>query len=122
MTTIVRFAMTIVCSITLVLPVGWCAWFSDTIASAAPVAAVTCCKAEKHSQPDPIQDNGHRCCCDRDVTTPNKSVSSADDGFVAIPYEVLTVAVCPGPLDFAADISVGAYQPRTHILHCVWRC
>ena len=113
-------------SLVLALPPGWCgAFLRPDRAEPAPVQA-TCCHRTAQGHPSSPEQVPARptveCCCQRDVTVPEKPPHLPE----APPLHLPPVADIAAPLVVqtygeAAGVFVSP-GPPLHVLQCVWRC
>jgi hypothetical protein len=118
------------CSLLILMPVGWCCWLPALPAQGQPKEPDCCCCA-KPAKPVPVKPGEESpqapiCCCDPQpaafLSLPDQSGKPAPDAFPAMalpmdagfaPVSVTVAAIAP----FLRDPA-----PPRHLLHCVWLC
>ena len=113
-------------SLVLALPPGFCGGLlRASRADTTPVKA-SCCQrtAPDHSSDSkkaPAQP-GFPCCCSRDARLVEKPIQQTDAPNLVLPaadnYALVVGFVAGG--EWASPFD--NFDPRLHVLHCVWRC
>lgn len=114
-------------SLVLALPPGLCCGAMQFEPAKAAPAAKGCCQHAAEAPPadsKPTPPTPHiECCCERDLTLPEKSVKRADMTALALP---VLVDDADSGLDsaVAAEAMEAPFRPgpRLHVVKCVWLC
>jgi hypothetical protein len=95
---------------------------------AAPAPAQTTCCHHRTAQDRPSEPKelparpGVECCCQRDVTVPEKPVEPPEPAALVLPPVADMPAVLVGQAHGDTAGLVLPPGPRLHVLQCEWRC
>src|SRR5262249_8749138 len=136
MKTVSRYFLATLCSLTLVLPAGWCCYvvpeYCCSTADAKDPAPgqpekKCCCPHEElaqpaQSQPTPKPSPASNCCCERQPLAPLEREAPSPGLSLALDMPAPEANPANGFQGCGVDDISSPVLPSLHVLHCVWRC
>jgi len=128
--------VTLLSTVGMVLPAGWCCGALRQERAPAAVANAAsgksaCCQRSCCQKRQPVQRSipgrmpacpNFQCCCQRDAALPVKRVQGSHAPTLAVPVAIREVTIVSGPSLAWKALSHFPEGPSTHLLQCVWRC